>query len=132
MDKKSVYLLWGFVLFAVAVSYWGYRVFFVERNFIVQSITTCDPQAESCFVWCEEGKCEEDYYKKIIKNARNIPVCNGAIEECEPLICEPEETSCEIISCTSESVEEGERCTNPLDFVVGTEGTESTSTEEAI
>lgn len=118
MDSKSTYLLWFFALVAVTVVLLGYRTFFVERNFIIQNTTSCDPQTEVCFMWCGDGKCEEDYYKKIIKNAKYIPVCNPVVEECEPLACGPEEEDCKIISCTSNNVKEGEVCTNPSDFLI--------------
>jgi len=121
MDKRSSYLFWGFILLVIVVAGWGYRAFFIERDFVVYSTTACNPQTEICFVWCEDDVCEEDYYKKIVKNAKNIPLCYEAVEECEPLACEPEETGCEIISCSSDSVEEGEECTNPLNFMTETE-----------
>lgn len=116
MDRKSKYLLWGFVFLTIAVAGWGYRTFFIERDFIVQSTTVCDPQTEICFMRCEGDVCVNDYYKKIIKNARNIPVCNETIKKCEPLICESGEIDCKIISCSSESVEEEERCTSPHEW----------------
>lgn len=129
MDVKSKYLFSGFMLLVVVISYWGYRVFFVERNFMVQSTTTCDPQAESCFVWCEDGKCEEDYYKKIMKRAYNIPVCNEALEECEPLVCETDEIGCEIMYCSGDTLQDNEKCTNPRDFQIENIEPTATSTE---
>src|SRR3989344_6771220 len=102
MDKKSAYLIYGLILIFVASAFWGYRVFFVERNFIVGSTTVCAPAVESCFMWCEEGECEEDYYKKITKKAYNIPVCNEALEACEPLVCEPGEEDCEVVYCSGD------------------------------
>ena len=128
MDKKSKYLLLVFAALAVAVVFFGYRTFFIERDFIVRNTIPCDPQTEVCFMSCTDDVCEEDYYKKIIKNAKNIPLCNPAVGECEPLVCEPREEDCEIVSCSSESVEEGEICTNPLNFMFETKNTESTST----
>ena len=128
MDKGSRYLLLGLVLLGIAVTVWGYRVFFIEQNFVVKNVTECDPQVEICFMWCEE-ECEEDYYKKIVKNAKNIPDCDSSVEECEPLVCSPEEMGCEVIYCSSDTVEEGEQCTNPLDFEREEEETESTGVE---
>ena len=115
MDRASKYLIWGFVLIFIAVAYHGYRVFFVERDFIINGTTECDPAFESCFAWCEE-ECEEDYYKKITKKSSNIAVCNELFEECESLVCEPGERGCKIIYCSEETVEESEICTNPTDF----------------
>lgn len=132
MDRKSKYLIRGLILIFFVSAYWGYQVFVVQRDFIVNSTATCDPQIESCFVSCDAGRCGTDYYTKITKRAYNIPICNGILEKCEPLVCEPGEIDCEITFCSSESVEEGERCTNPLNFMIGTENTESTSTETTI
>lgn len=131
MDKRSEYLLWGFGLLTFAVALWGYHSIFIERDFIVQSITVCDPQTEICFMQCTDNACEEEYYKKISKSAKNIPVCNGVMEACAPLACEPGELNCEITLCASDSVEEGERCTNPYNFMMKTEKIESASTTVA-
>ena len=132
MDKRSKYLLWSFGLLTLVVALWGYRSIFIERNFAIQSTTSCDPQTEICFMQCTDNACEEDYYKKITKNAKNIPVCNGVAEACAPLACEPGELNCEITPCTSDSVEEGERCTNPYNFMMKMEKTESASTTTAL
>jgi len=118
MDKKSKYLIFGFIgIFAVA-AYWDYQVFFIERDFIVNSTTECDPQTESCFVSCDAGECGTDYYAKIIKKASNISVCNGALEECKPLICNSDEKGCKIIFCSEDTIQDNESCTNPKDFQV--------------
>ena len=124
MDRKSKYLIWGFTLIFVLSVGWGYKNFIVDRNFVINSTTECDPYAESCFVWCEDGVCEEDYYKKIAKKAVTIPVCNPAEEECEPLSCGLGEEGCAITLCSAETVEEGEACTNLLDFQVSEDSTE--------
>lgn len=116
MDKKSIYLICGLILVLTASVYWGYRVFFIERDFIVESITTCDPKTESCFMSCDVGECDTEYYKKITKKAYTIPVCNEAIETCEPLICENGEPDCTIEYCSLDTAQEGEVCTNLADF----------------
>lgn len=100
----------------------------MERNFIVESTTVCDPAVESCFMWCEVGVCEEDYYKKITKRAYNISMCNEALEECEPLVCEPDEEDCEITYCSGDTVQDQEVCTNPENFQ--TEGVEPVASTE--
>lgn len=111
MDKKSVYLLCGLILVLTAFVYLSYRVFFIERNFLVESATACDPEIQSCFMYCDAGECKEDYYAKITKKAYNIPVCNEAVEECEPLICEDGELDCKIKYCSLDTAQEGEVCT---------------------
>lgn len=129
MDRKSKYLIWAFVLLVIAAALWGYKAFIIDRNFVINTTTECDPSIESCFMWCEEGECEEDYYKKITKNASNTPVCNDAVEECEPLACGPDEADCEVIQCSVEELEEGEICTNPLDFQIEEPEKEATTTD---
>ncbi|MSR87758.1 MAG: hypothetical protein EXS69_01145 [Candidatus Zambryskibacteria bacterium] len=118
MDDRSRYLICGFVIISAATAFFGYNKLFVERDFIVNNITKCNPQLERCFTWCEGGECEKNYYKKIIKNARNIPVCNGALEQCEPLFCIVGEEGCEITSCSEGVLEDGEACTDPINFQV--------------
>lgn len=132
MDKKSRYLIFGFILIFSVSAYWGYRVFFVERNFIVDSTTVCDPAVESCFMSCDAGKCDTDYYAKITKRAYNIPICNEAIEKCEPLVCETDETGCEITYCSVDTVQDNETCTNPKDFQIENSKPMSTSTKSVI
>ena len=114
MDRKSRLLLTFFLLVVGTVVYFGYQKFFVELNFVLESTIECDPRFESCFVWCED-ECEENYYKKIAKKAYNVPACSN-IFECEPPICELGEEECEITTCSEETVEVGEICTNPIDF----------------
>src|SRR3989344_9040705 len=111
MDKKSKYLIGGFVLICALSAYFGYRTFFIERNFVVENTTECNPSIEICFIWCEE-KCEENYYKKISKKAYNISLCEDSLE-CKALICEPGEIDCKITYCSEDTVEKNEICTNP-------------------
>ncbi len=117
MDKKkSEYLVFSFILIFFVSAYWGYRTFFVTRDFVVESITECDPQMESCFVSCNAGVCGTDYYKKITKKAYNIAICKETVEQCEPLTCEPNEADCTIVYCSLDMTQDGEACTNPRDF----------------
>lgn len=130
MDKKSKYLIFGFIFIFAVVAYWDYRIFFIERDFVVNSTTECNPQTESCFVLCDGGECETNYYAKITKRAYNIPICNEAVENCNPLICEQDEVGCEIVYCSESSVQDNEMCTNPKDFQV--KEIVSTSTESIL
>lgn len=136
MDRKSKFLTWTFILIVIAAVGWSYYNFIIERNFIVHNYAECDPTKESCFMWCEDGECEDDYYAKITKSARDIPICNEALEECEPLICELGEIGCEVIYCSEDMLDEGEICTNPSDLQleepVGESEDVATSTESEI
>jgi hypothetical protein len=116
MDRKSTYLICLLALLGVVVAGWGYHTYFLERDFIVHTTTECDPETEACFMWCGDGECEQDYYKKIDKNARYIPVCDSYATECEPLSCGAGEADCKVTWCSSETIEDGEVCTDPSDF----------------
>ena len=119
MDKKSKILMWVFVvalIISVGATYYRYVV---KRDYIIFAHVECDPKVESCFyIPCEEGDIEcvpadIEYYKKINKKAFNIKLCDSENPDCKPLVCQPNEADCEIISCSADNVEEGEECSTP-------------------
>lgn len=129
MDTKSKILFWvvaTLIVLSISASYYRYMVL---HDYIVEAQIDCDPQLENCFVWqCDieiDGECSEDpeqniwYYKYLYRNAKNIPLCDPADEQCTALTCPDGEAECEYVTCTPETLLEYEvqsECSNPSDF----------------
>lgn len=114
MDTKSKLLIAFFLILVVLVTAWKYKVFVIDRDFVVYNNVSCDPYEESCFTYiCEEGdeECDATPFKKIEKNARFIDACDIAnAEECPELSCGVSEEGCETTMCSEDVLEEGEQC----------------------
>ena len=113
MDKKSKILFWVFGILLIASIGITFYKYIVKKDYIIMTQISCDPQIESCFyVPCEGADCpaEIDYYKIINKKAFNIEICDSEALDCNPLVCQDAEKYCEIISCSSEVLSEGEEC----------------------
>ena len=132
VDRKSKYLIYSFTFIFAVSAYLGYRIFLVERNFVVDSTTVCDPQINRCFVSCDAGKCDTDYYAKITKKAYNIQVCNENTEKCEPLVCSPGEQGCKITYCSESITQDNESCTDTKDFQIDKSAPVASSTKTII
>ena len=93
---------------------WKYKVFVIDRDFVVYDQVSCDPYTESCFASiCEEGdeECDDTPYKKIEKSARFISACNVANgDECPDLSCGPTEVECVITTCSEDTLDDNETC----------------------
>jgi len=113
MDKKSKVLFWIFGILLVASIGITFYKYIVKKDYIIMAHISCDPQTESCFyASCEGADCpaQIDYYKIINKKAYNIELCDPAVEDCNPLVCKEGEKDCEIISCSADTLSEGEEC----------------------
>ena len=114
MDTKSRILIVFFLILVAGVTVWKYKLFMIERDFVIYNNISCDPYNESCFAYiCAEGdkECDATPFKRIEKNARFIEVCNMAnAEECPELSCGVDEEGCLVTTCSEDVLEEGERC----------------------
>lgn len=123
MNRKSkVFFLVFFsvIVGSMAVTYYRYMV---VRDYIVQAETPCDPYTETCFMYvCDPSADEEctgdpvedtSYYKIIQRNAKNIPMCDPAAEECDALVCPAGEADCDIMMCDPTQELEG-TCSDPI------------------
>lgn len=128
MDKKSkIFFVVFFFLIATSIGATYYR-YFILRDYMITAQAECDPYTEACFIWsCDpdtEGECtgdpEEDiaYYKNISRNARNIPLCNPADEDCEALVCPSGEADCTLTLCDADTVTEGVTCNDPVAYTL--------------
>lgn len=119
MDKKSkiLFLIVGLLIAAsVAVTYWRIMV---NKDYIIEGQTDCDPYADVCFIWeCDpestvEGEaCTGDpemdswYFQVARRSAANIPLCDPDTDEnCDPWTCAEGEKDCSVEFCTEENME---------------------------
>lgn len=127
VDTRSKILIGLFILLVVGTGIWKYYVYFVQEDFTVHSVISCDVATESCFsVECAEDdeECDDTPYKKLESSARLIPECDPYIDDtCPEPVCEEGENECTITVCSVETLEEGEICL-PID--------ESASDEEVV
>lgn len=123
MDKQSkIFFIAFFLLIAGSVGATYYR-YIVAHDYIVQAEAECDPYTEACFIYvCDPEAGEEctgdpvedtSYYKLITRNAKNIPLCDPAEEDCEALMCPEGEAECEITLCDPATAEDGTECNDP-------------------
>lgn len=123
MNRKSkVFLLvfFSIIVGSMATTYYRYMV---VRDYIVRAETPCDPYTETCFVYVCDSSADEEctgdpvedtsYYKIIQRNAKNIPMCDPAAEECDALVCPAGEADCEMMMCDPTQELEG-TCSDPV------------------
>ena len=117
-------VFFGLIFAVVGITYHRYLIL---KDYYIQVEAECDPAREKCFIYeCdpseEGGECPEDpeegisYYKLIKKKAFAIPDCDPASLDCPKLFCAPEE-DCEETLCEEESLEEGEKCSDPETYL---------------
>lgn len=95
------------VLFSLVLAS-AYFHFIIERTYEVSKQVPCDPKTDSCFVSdCEanDSTCDSTRtYKKIVAPAKYAGL------DYEKFICEAGNLHCKIITCSPETVEDGEKC----------------------
>lgn len=118
MDTPSKVLLVVFFTLVVIATVWKYDTFILKRDYVVYDYVSCDLALGSCFAYeCAEDdeECDDTPYQKIVKNASAIPLCTNYIEDaCPELTCGANEEGCEIISCSDETLEDGEYCVDEM------------------
>ena len=86
----------------------AYFHFIIERTYEVSKQVPCDPKTDSCFVSdCEanDSTCDPTAtYKKIVASSKY------AGSDFEQFACEASNPHCKIITCSPETVEDGEKC----------------------
>lgn len=138
----------GMVLASIGACY---KVYIMDRNYQVLTLTECDPEQQACFtLLCDDASesynedlCrqvslgEKRYFSFVRKVANNIASCDARYEECPSLGCTDNEPGCEVITCNNKTLErygdESMSCTPEV--VVPAEPNpvvESTKTEEKI
>jgi hypothetical protein len=110
MDKNKLFFLitGGAILLTVLAAF---TRFVIIRDFIIKAEADCDPLNEACFVYhcdpeleeCSEDPADDTYYFKVLRrNARYLPDCDPADENCPALICPAGEKDCSFVYCNEE------------------------------
>lgn len=106
--KKSNYFSIIAVALFLVVILVSYYKFYVKDSFNVTKQVSCDVFVDSCFVSdCEANDPECDTtttYKKIVAPS------NYAGSDYDSFTCESNSQNCQIITCNSDTVEDGEKC----------------------
>lgn len=96
------------VLLSVVVG--RYQGYLVDRDFILQTTTSCDPGTAACFVSaCLPGAAPDcEPYAKVEVLAHDAPAC---LEEhaCAAFTCQGR-LDCSVSYCSEAALEDGERC----------------------
>lgn len=109
-----------------------YRIV-VQKNYIIEMQTDCDPAEKACFVWeCDPlseiegekctGNAEDDifYYSLKRRKASNVPLCNPNLDEtCDPILCDPKlEKDCAEIFCDEKTkIAQEVECSDPVEYL---------------
>lgn len=87
--------------------------YFLEKNYSVDTYTSCNPAEKNCFKLNDDLKglsFNIQPYYKVSMEARYAPKC---LEEhtCVNFKCPAEDESCTVIYCSTDKTEDGESCT---------------------
>ena len=114
MNKKTKYFIYFAILITLVVIFYGYQQYIVDKNFLIDVNTVCNPKTENCFVSdCSpktDSECDITPYKKIEVLDIYAPKC---LEEhnCSVFSCDNKnESDCSVTYCSSDTLEDGEKC----------------------
>lgn len=112
MDNKSK-LLFLFLLAAlVLLTFFKFKHYIQEREYIIYDSIECNPQIESCFVADCNPEIDEDCdltpYKKAERIASYVKSCE-ITGKCQESMCDNPE-QCLVTHCSLDNLEEGEIC----------------------
>lgn len=110
------------LLVVVAYRFGEYQV---AGDYLIYTTVTCDSTTEQCFIVdCNpaDEECDQAPYKKVTLHAGSAPTC--ALEHsCEAFACPANDSTCEVVLCDADVIEEGEICTD-IEIPANTETTE--------
>jgi hypothetical protein len=110
MDFRKNILAFVLVPLVCLLALSSYYRFVVLDDYNVTYEIPCDPQLNSCFMFCEDDECLEPYfYTEINRYAKDlINLCSENILDCKYFsYCTENERLCEINYC---SISDGEDC----------------------
>jgi len=114
MKKNIKYLILITPILFLIVSLYRFEQYMVNKNFVIDVNTLCDPSTENCFDSTNDLSFGQNPYKKVEIIARYAPKC---LEEhtCESFVC-PDNLNnpndCIITYCSAETKVDGESCVN--------------------
>lgn len=126
--RNLILALIGFIIASVSIAL-CFKVYVLDKNFQILTITSCDETSETCFAFVCDSTSEEYpsemcretadndtlFYTYIFKKKSMTPDCDATKGVCEPLVCAPNEEGCERVVCSEETlarefVPEGAEC----------------------
>ena len=117
MVKSSLKYLYILLLLCIIfVVFYRYKQYVINRNYILEVTTICDPDLETCFSPSVDFGFSDKPYKKVTITANIADKC---LEEhnCESFSCPLELNSsdiCKIEYCSDENKLDGEKCINNI------------------
>ena len=113
MSKFSKNFFITIPLLIVVVIGYRYYQYIIQKNFILEVNTICNPQIENCFDAIDDLSFGQNPYEKVSVLAKYAPKC---LEEhnCEGFSCQAglDTNFCLITYCSDETKVDGEECTN--------------------
>jgi hypothetical protein len=100
MSIKDITLILLWLLIVTVSTAVTYKVYVVDKDYKILSVTSCDPAEASCFVSEKEAK----YFQYIEKSAKYIEECDARKQECKPLRCSEKEQGCQLITCDTDTL----------------------------
>ncbi len=116
MNKETKFFLLFIIFVTLVVVIHRYDEYIINRNFILDVDSACDPTSESCFVAdcspIDDSTCDDTPYKKVKILDSVAPKC---LEEhsCSNFLCS-NNNNCSVIYCSKNNLNSGEKCTELL------------------
>lgn len=109
---RNSWILVALLASLLVVVVYRFEEYQVAGDYLIYTTASCDATNERCFVMdCDptDEECDQTPYKKITVHAGSAPAC--ALEHtCEDFVCPVEDSSCEVLLCNDDAVEDGEVC----------------------
>ncbi|MEN9921153.1 MAG: hypothetical protein RLZZ517_131 [Candidatus Parcubacteria bacterium] len=104
--KNKNKIIFALLLLAVVVSFsQKIKKYIFDKDYFVYMNPVCI-QGYSCFT----NEDAEEPYLKVYRKAYKVQQCIE-LQNCQPDFCEAEEQDCMVVTCSEDSLEEGEICT---------------------
>lgn len=117
MNQKNnlSYFIAVIILIILLIGSYRYYQYMVERNFVIEVNTICDPQKDTCFSATDDLSYGQNPYEKLTLTARYVSQC---LEEhtCNSFSCPrvlEKSSICEVTYCSDDTKIDGEECVGP-------------------
>lgn len=109
---KSHFFFYIITLFLFFLTSASILRFIILQDYIVSYEGECDPETESCFMYCEDENCTDpSYYTIIERHARELrETCGPDVTTCDQAYSCAGDDSCRVIYCNPDN--EDEICDN--------------------
>jgi len=100
-------------MLVIALAGHNFYRYFMVRDYIVYSHTSCDPAYYSCFSMIDatgDPTANNEFYSKVTTDAAHAPKCLDE-QNCKQFGCGRDSVGCKVLYCSEETLEDGEVCT---------------------